>query len=106
MDLQVFVVCEGDVYSVESAPVWLNQNNWLCEWIFVGARSPDEALAVAAVVDEKGNKRIGRVYTKVLSLRDIRSRILDLEDMTPSQIYKTQGNRVNSKRLQFNQGWV
>ncbi len=105
-NLQLFVVCEGVAYSIEYAPKWLNQDNWMCDWIFVGAYSQDEAIAVATVVDDLSNKRQGRIYTKASSIREIRGRLLGEDAMTPASIYATQGNSVNSERLQFNQGWV
>lgn len=48
--LALFVVCEGEAYSLNDAPGWLNQSNWLCDWTFIGAYSPEEAIAVALTI--------------------------------------------------------
>jgi hypothetical protein len=103
---QVFVVCEAEAFEIENAPVWLNQDNWMCDWIFVGATSKSNAIAVAAVVDEMRNKRKGRTSAKAENIMAIRGRIMEEDVMTPRTIYATQGNSVDSERLQFNQGWV
>ncbi|MGL5923752.1 hypothetical protein [Chroococcidiopsis sp.] len=104
--MQVFVVCEGNAFSIEDSPGWLNQDNWMCDWIFVGAFSGLEAVAVAAAVDKASASRHGRIYTKVLAIQEKRQKLLSKEVMPPASIYATQGGGMNSENLQFNQGWV
>jgi len=101
-ELNVYVVAEGDVFTLGNCPDVLNQDNWLSDWVFVGAHSAPEALAVARVVDEMSNKRKGRIYTKMLNQREIRNRLLGADSLSPSEIHQSQGRL----HLQFNQGWV
>ena len=105
-DRKLFVVCEGVAYAPEEAPEWLNQNNWMCDWMFVGAYSEDDAVAVAEAVDEASNQRRGRAYNKADNIMNLRAKILREEEMSPVEIYRTQGGRINSERLQFNQDWI
>jgi hypothetical protein len=104
--LNLFVVYEGKAYSIEDAPPGLSQDNWMCDWIFVGATDPITAVRVAAVVDDFASRHVGRIYQKASNIKMIRDQILNESLMPPKVIYETQGNKVNSVRLQFNQGWV
>lgn len=105
-NINTYVVCEGEVYAIDAAPKWLCQDNWMCDWMFVGAYSPAEAVAVASVVCDACNKRTGRIAGKGMEIMNKRSRIFNEDRMTPAQIYATQGNKVDSNNLVFRQGWV
>ena len=101
--IQVYVICEGVAYTVSEAPAWLNQDNWLCDWIFVGACTPEDAVKIAAIVDSSVS---GRVYGKTLNIRDTyKQKILDEEAMSPLQIFESIP-APNSNAMVYRQGWI
>jgi hypothetical protein len=109
-ELKTFVVYEGEAYLLEYlaglAAKYCTQDNWLSDWIFVGAKSSEDAVKVAAVVDDFGSKRQGRIYTKLDNIRENwQSPLLGEEAMGPTQIMAGTKEQ-NQSTLVFRQGWV
>lgn len=108
-ELKTFVVYEGEAYLLSIGGLvakYCNQDNWLTDWIFVGAKSAEDAVKVAAVVDDLGSKRQGRIYTKLANIRDNwRSPLLKEDAMCPTQIM-SKIKEENQSTLVFRQGWV
>lgn len=109
-ELKTFVVYEGEAYLLEYlagfVAKYCTQDNWLSDWIFVGAKSPQDAVKVASVVDDLGTKRQGRIYTKLANIRDNwQAPLLGEDSMGPTQIM-AKIKEENQSTLVFRQGWV
>jgi hypothetical protein len=109
-ELKTFVIYEGEAYLLERlagfAEKYCNQDNWLTDWIFVGAKSAEDAIKVATIVDEAGTKRQGRIYTKLANIRDNwQAPMLSDEVHSPAQIMARM-KEENRSTLVFRQGWV
>lgn len=102
VDVNTYVVAEGDVYPIESAPNYLNENGWLSDWIFVSAESPEKALEVAQKVDSAWVNRRGRVFSKLCRLLEVQNNLLseNKEWRSPLEIYNVVSSCV------FNQSYV
>lgn len=105
----IYVVYEGEVYPIENLTDYVTryctQENWMSDWLFVSAESPSHALKIAEIVD-KGSKATPRVYTKILSVKEKRDRLIDKDLMTPKEIWELVEIPEHRSAMSFNQGWI